>query len=148
MLRFVEAVYLVHEDDGSGAVLARPFRVGHHLLDFFDPGQHRGKFDEIGMGHAGDDLGQRGFADAGRPPEKQRAGVVALDLHPQRLAGRENVFLSDKLIQRTRAHAIGQRPRFVDGIVGRDLLEEIHKNVYHRGTENTQLREHVDGFRS
>ena len=110
MLRLVEAVDFVHEDDSAGAVLARPFRVGHHLFDFLNAGQHRGKFDELGVGHARDDLGEGGFADSGRAPEEQRAGIVALDLDPQRLAGRENVLLSDELIQAARAHAIGQRP--------------------------------------
>ncbi len=120
---------LVDEDDGPGAVLARPLGIGHHLLDFLDAGQHRGKFDELGVGHARDDFGQRGFADARRSPEEQRAGVVTLDLDAQGLAGSEDVLLADKLIERARTHAIGQRARLVDDVIGRDLREEIHKVV-------------------
>ena len=131
LLRLVEAMYFVHEDDGARAVLPRALRVGHDLLDFLDAGQHGREFDEVGVGHARDDLGQRRLANAGRSPEDERAGVVALDLHPQRLAGREDVLLADKLVKRARTHAIGQRPRLVDGVVGlRDLLEEVHGIIF------------------
>ena len=117
-------MYFVHEDDGPRAILARPFRIGHNLLDFLNAGQHSGKFDELRVGHARDDLGQRGFADAGRTPEEQRAGVIALNLYPQRLTWRENVLLSDKLVQAARTHAVRQRPRFVNGFVrGRIVLK-------------------------
>ena len=120
-------MHFVHEDDGPRAILARPFGIGHDLLDFLDAGQDRGKFDEIRVGHARDDFGERGFADAWGAPKEQRASVVALDLHPQRLAWRENMLLPDELVQAARAHAIGQRPGFVNGIVsGRDLLKQIH----------------------
>ena len=38
LLRFVEAMDLVHEEDGARAVLSRTlFRVRHHLFDFLDP---------------------------------------------------------------------------------------------------------------
>ena len=119
LLGFVEAMHFIDEDDGARTVLPRAFGIGHHLLDFLDAAKYGGELDEVGMSHAGDDLGQRGFADAGRSPEDQRAGIVALDLHPQRLAGTEYVFLANKLVQRPRAHAIGQRTRLVDGIIGR-----------------------------
>ena len=82
LLRLVEAVYFVDKDDGARAVLPGALGVGHDLLDFLDSRQHRRKLDEVGVGHAGDDLGQRGLADAGRAPEDQRAGVVPFDLHP------------------------------------------------------------------
>ena len=81
LLGFVEAMHLVDEDDGASAVLPCPLGVGHDLLDFLDPAEHGGELDEVGVSHAGDDLGQRGFAHAGRSPEDQRAGIVALDLY-------------------------------------------------------------------
>ena len=129
-------MHFVDEDDGAGAVLPRAFGVGHHLLDFLDAGQHCGEFDEIGVRHARDDLGQRRLADTGRPPEDERAGIVALDLHAQRLARSEDVLLPNKLVERARTHAIGQRPRLVDGIVVlRGVLEQIHSVIHHGGTE-------------
>ena len=69
----------------------------------------------------------------GGPQKMQRAGVVALDLHAQRLARPQDVLLPDKLVERARTHAIGQRTRLVDGFVGRDLLEEIQDLFHHGG---------------
>ena len=74
------------------------------------PAQHGGKLEELGFGHARDDLGQRGLPGARRSPENQRAGVIALNLHAQRLARAEDVLLADELVERARAHAVGQRP--------------------------------------
>ena len=69
LLRFVETVNLVDEDDGAGAVLAGAIGIAHHLLDFLDAGHHRGKLDEVGFGDASNDLGERGLAGARRSPE-------------------------------------------------------------------------------
>ena len=140
LLRLVEAVNLVDEDDGARAILPRALGVGHDLLDFLDAGQHGGELDELGLGHARDDLRQRGLACARRSPEDERADIVALNLGAQRLAGRDQMLLADKLVQRARAHAIGQRP----GAIARAIaalnvdLEEAHKNISpqsHRATE-------------
>ena len=73
LLRFVEAMDFVDEDDGARAVLLGPFRVGHDLLDFLDPSEHGGKFDELRLGHVRDDLRQRRLARARRPPENHGA---------------------------------------------------------------------------
>ena len=86
LLCLVETVNLVDEDDGSCPVLPRPLGLGHHLLDLFNSGQHGGKLNELRLGHVGDDFRERGLAGAGRAPENKRTGVVALDLHAQRLA--------------------------------------------------------------
>ena len=115
LLRFVEAVNLVDEDDGARAVLAGAFGVGHDLLDFLDPGEHGGELDELRLGHAGDDLRQRGLAGARRSPEDERTGVVALDLRAQGLAGTDQLFLPGKFFERARTHAVRQRPRAVGG---------------------------------
>ena len=108
MLRLVEAVHFVDEDDGAGAVLAGALGVGHDLLDFLDAGKHGRELDELGVGHPGDDLGESGLANAGRSPEDERAGVVSLDLDAEGFAGAEDVLLSDKLIESAGAHALGE----------------------------------------
>ena len=82
--------------------------VGHDLLDFLDSGEHGGELDELRFGHARDNLRQRGLARARRAPENHRADVVALDLHPQRLAGTNQVFLADKFVEGAR-DACGRR---------------------------------------
>ena len=46
---------------------------------------------------------------AGRSPEDHGCGVVALDLHAERLAGAEQMLLADVFIERARSHALGER---------------------------------------
>ena len=134
LLRFVEAVNLVDENDGAGAVLAGAVGIAHDLLNFLDAGEHGGEFDEVGLGDTGDDLGERGLAGAGRAPEDHRGRIIALDLHPQRFAGADQVLLPDELVERARTHAVGQRAAARGGrIVVRNGGEEIHKRLEVRG---------------
>ena len=121
LLGLVEAMNLVDEDDGARAVLAGAIRVGHDLLDFLDAGEHGGKFDELGLGDPGDDFRERGLAGAGRSPEDHRSGIVAFDLDAQRLAGADEVFLSDKFFERARTHAVGEGTcALLRGVLRRD----------------------------
>ena len=127
LLRFVEAMDLVNENDGASSVLTSAFGIGHHLLDLFDPGEHGGELDELRLGHIGDDLGERGFAGAGRSPEDQGTGVVALDLHAQRLARADQMFLADIFVQCARAHAVGERTSCIGGAAWiRNGLKQTH----------------------
>jgi hypothetical protein len=127
LLRFVEAMNFVDEDDGARAVLAGAVGIAHDLLDFLDAGEHSGKLDEVGLGDAGNDLGERSLAGARRTPEDHRGGVVALDLHAQRFAWPDQVFLSDEFIERARPHAVGQRARALGGrVFRRDGCEQVH----------------------
>ncbi len=100
---------LVDEEDGARAEVRGLLRLGHHLLDLLDAGEYGGELDEAGLSDLCDDLGQRGFADAGRSPEDHRGCIVPLNLQAKRLAGTEEMLLANKLIQRARAHALGQR---------------------------------------
>jgi hypothetical protein len=100
--------------------------VGHHRFDLLDAGEHGGELDELGVGEVGDDLGQGGLAHAGRSPEDERAGVVALELHAQRLAGSEDVLLADELLEGARPHARRQGLRASSAFVLRKWLEQAH----------------------
>ena len=106
LLRFVEAVNLVDEENGSRVHLGGLGRIGHHLLDLFDAAGDGGELDEGGLGGFGNDLGKSGFAHARRTPEDHRAGVVALDLHAQRLAGADEMLLPEQFVQAARAHSL------------------------------------------
>jgi hypothetical protein len=124
LLRFVEAVNFVDEDDGARAVLAGAVGIAHDLLDFLDAGEHSGKLDKIGFGNARNNFGESGLAGARRAPENHRGGVVALDLHAQRFRGSDQVLLSDEFIECARAHAVGQRARALGaGVFRRDGRE-------------------------
>ena len=138
LLRLIEAVNLVDENDGARAVLPRPLGVGHHLLDFLDPSEDGGELDELRLGHVRDDLRQRGFARARRAPENQRARIVALDLRVQRLARSDEVLLPDKFVQRARTHAIRQRTGAIAGVLrARSCLEQAHGTQF-----TTETRRH------
>ena len=108
LLGAIEAMNLIDEQDGTRAVSAGFFRVGHHLLDFFDPGKHGGKLYELSFGDMCDDLRQRGLARARRSPEDDGAGIVTLNLQAERLARADDVLLADKLVERARTHTVGQ----------------------------------------
>ena len=119
---------LVDEEGGARAEGRGFFGVDHDLLDFLDAGEDGGELDEAGAGLLGDDLGERGFADAGRAPEDDRGGVVALDQHAERLAGAEEMLLPGELVEGAGPHPLGERsggrvPRRLE--VGRGS-EEAH----------------------
>ena len=53
-----------------------------------------------------DDLGQRGLAGSGRPPEDGRRQPICLDQAAQRLARSDKVLLADDLVERHGAAAV------------------------------------------
>ena len=118
LLGLVEAVDLVDEEDGAGAVGGGLFGVDHDLLDLFDAGEDGGELDEGGRGEVGDDLGEGGFADAGRAPEDERGGVVVFDLQAEGFAGSEEVGLAEELVEGAGAHALGERGALERGVGG------------------------------
>ena len=127
LLGLVEAMDLVDEEDGAGAEVGGFFGLDHDLLDLLDTGEDGGELDEAGGGDVGDDLGEGGFAHAGRAPEDERGGVVVLDLQPQRLPCAEQVRLTEELVERARTHALGQRGALTRGVGGGDVgREEAH----------------------
>jgi hypothetical protein len=81
------------------------------------------------------DLRQRGFTGAGRPPEDDRAGIVALNLQPQRFARADDMLLSDEFVQSARTHAVGERARAFALLV-RECLEQTHNKTLPLATGN------------
>ena len=132
LLRAIEAMNLVDEDDGARAVLPRPLGLHHHLLDLFDPGHHRRILDELRLGAPRNDLRQRRLSYSRRSPEEDRADVIALNLHPQRLTRRKQMLLPHKFIQVARTHPVRQRTRAVGCFINR-IGKKIHRpQAYHR----------------
>ena len=114
LLGLVEAVYLVDKEDGALAVVLGPFLgLGHCAANLLDAGEHGVQGDEVGacvvlaMTRA-----KRGLAGAGRAVEDEAAQLIGLDGAAQQTARPDDVLLADKLVQRARPHARGQR-RFV-----------------------------------
>ena len=114
LLRLVEAVNFVHEQNRARVHLRGLLGSGHHLLNLLDAAHHRGKLNKVGLRGLGNNLGQRGFAHARRAPENHRPQLAApcrfaLNLHPQRLARPQQMLLPAILLQRARPHTLGQR---------------------------------------
>src|SRR5215467_15423667 len=98
LLRLVEAVNFIDKYYRASPVLASAFRIKHDLLDFLNARQHGGEFNELRLGHSGDDLRQCCLSRSWRTPKNQRAGIVTLHLRAQRLARPHQVLLSHKFI--------------------------------------------------
>src|SRR6266571_5036688 len=109
LLRFVEAVNFVDEDDGAVARADLVLGRGHDFLDFLDARKDGAEWQEIGTREPRDEARKGGFSTTGRAPEKHGAEVVAFDLTAKRLAGPEKFFLADEFIKRARPHALGER---------------------------------------
>ena len=101
LLRLVEAVDLVHEHDRPAAHSSPALlRRGHDLLDLLDAGEHGAERHEVRLRDLGDHSRERRLARAGRTPEDDRLQEVAFDGLAQRPARREDLFLTDDLVER------------------------------------------------
>jgi hypothetical protein len=105
---------------------------------YFIPETNRAELDELGASHAGNDFSERGLAGAGRPPENQRADVVALDLSAKRFAGANQVLLTDIFVERARTHAIGKGTTLIVWVIAAgNGLKEAHESYF-----TTETRRH------
>ncbi len=121
LLRLVEAVDLVDEDDGAAA-LAPPALLGgaQHLAHLLHPGEDRAHRLEVRLGEAADHEGQGRLARAGRAPEDERAELVLLDRPPEGPAGAEHLLLPEDLVEGARPDPVGERrvgPRLADRVL-------------------------------
>ena len=94
-----------------GGVGAHGLGLRDGLADILDAGKNGRQGDEFGIEGVGHQARQRRFADARRPPENQRMRLARLKSQAQRLAGAEQMLLTDDLIERFRAQQFGQRRR-------------------------------------
>ena len=110
LLRLVEAVHLVEEQDRALAPLAEPVPgplegVAHVL----HAGAHRAQLLEGLAGVGGDGLGQGRLPGARRPPEDHRRQPVGLHQRPQRLPRAEQLLLADDVVEVPRPQPRRQR---------------------------------------
>ena len=128
LLSFVEAMDLIDKEYGLAAVVTRLLRLSHDNFDLFDTGKDCAERNEIRTCHFGDDARQGGLAGPRRSPQDQRAKLILLDAHPERLSSCQKMLLANKILEFFGPHPIGQR-----GVQGRALLgcrfkmgEEVH----------------------
>ncbi len=109
LLRLVESVQLIHEEDGFPPVHAHPhLRLGDFLPDVRHVGFHPVEHHEMGVRRPGDDGGQGGLPAAGRTVKNQGGEPVRFNRAPEQLSRRQQVPLSRHFIQSARTHARGQ----------------------------------------
>ena len=114
LLRLVEAVDFVDEDDRAApGRLTEALGVGHDVANLFDAREHRAEGHESRFGRVGNNPGERRLARARRSPEDDGLQQIALDRFAQRLAGRQQLFLTHEFVERAGAHALGERSRRV-----------------------------------
>jgi len=97
LLRAVEAVHLVDEQQCALAHLAPRTRRIEHLLQVGDAGKHRRDLFEMQLGGVGEQPRHRGLAGARRSPEHQRPQRARLQHARQRAVGPEDVILADDI---------------------------------------------------
>ena len=95
LLRAVEAMHLVDEQQRALAHLAAGARGVEHLLQVGDAGKHRGNLLEMQFGRIRQQPRHRGLAGAGRAPEHQRAQRARLQHARQRAVGTQDMILAD-----------------------------------------------------
>ena len=108
LLRAVEAVDLVHEQQRALARLQRGLGFGEDLLEIGHAREHRADRHEAHVHRIGEQAGDAGLARARRAPQ-HHAREPARRHHPaDRALGSGDVLLPDHLAERARSQAIGQ----------------------------------------
>ena len=127
LLRLVEAVDLVDEQDGPSAGLT-PAMVGggDDVLDFANAGRDGAERDEVRPRDRREQAGHGGLAGARRAPEDQRMEQSLFEGAPQRLAWPDEMRLADELVERARPNPLGQ------GRAGRRRLRIAKQRRRHR----------------
>ena len=110
LLRAIQAMDLVDEEHRAATAHREPLLrcrddLAHARHAFGD----RGERDELALRVVGDEQRERRLAAARRPPEEHRRHLPALDRLAQRHARREQMLLSDELVERCGTHARRER---------------------------------------
>ena len=110
LLRLVEAVDLVDEEDGLPAVAAVVLlRAGDDLLEVLLSGDGRVHLLEVGLRGVRDDLREGRLAGARRAVKDEGAELVGPDRAVEQGARGDDLLLADDFVEGLRAHAGGQR---------------------------------------
>jgi hypothetical protein len=108
LLRLVEAVHLVDEEDGAPAARCkRVLGFLHRLADVLDAGEHGRERDELGVESLRHEPGDGGLARARRTPQDHGVRLARFEGEPQRLAGTDEMALPYDLVERLRAKRVG-----------------------------------------
>ena len=113
LLRAVEAMDLVDEQQRALPQFAAAARLLEHLFEVGDAGEDRGNLLEMQVGRLRQQPRHRGLAGAGRAPEHERAERARRQHARERAVGAEQMVLPDHLVELVRAQPVGERTRRV-----------------------------------
>ena len=145
LLRLVEAVDLVDEDDRLPSEDAPLFRLPHHVLDVLDPARHGRERHEAGVGRQGDDVRERGLSHAGRPPEDHRRDLVVRDHPAEDLPLADQMPLAGHFVKGARPEPLRKRRRVVIAVLRFEqtwLIDLFHFSAFFAmslSASNTEL---------
>src|SRR5262249_6135750 len=105
----VEAVNLIHKQQGSPPDLAARTRGIEHLLEIGDPGKDRRNLLEVQVGRLRQQAGDRGLAGAGRPTEEERAEAAGIEQARERAVRTEQMILAHDFVEAPRPQLVGER---------------------------------------
>ncbi len=111
LLRAVEAVDFVHEENGALPEAPPVARLLEHLPQVLHAGENRRKLLEMQPGPVRHEPRHGGLAGSRRPPENHRARRFAVRDAAQRPALAKEMVLADDLGKRLRAQPVRKRPR-------------------------------------
>src|SRR4029453_2363459 len=110
LLRLIEMMNLIDEQNGLFPRCAETVRSrGKDTAHLSDVAFNPANPNKFRMSHFRNDTRQRGFAASGRAVKNYRWQAIGFDRAAQKFARRENVFLADKFLQRSRPHPGGER---------------------------------------
>jgi hypothetical protein len=128
---------LVDEDDGAAPEIAPSTRLGHHLAEILHAGEdgrqrHEARLPtrplrargRASIGGARHEARDRGLAAARGAPQDHGGQLPGFDQRPQRRVRTQQMLLSDDVVERARAHAVGEG-RFEFGPIPRRHLEQV-----------------------
>ncbi len=111
LLALVEAVHLVHEEDGAHPAPAVLLGLVDGGSDLLDAGGHRREPLHLGLAVVSNQFSQRGLAGARRAPQDHGVAVARQDRLAQRFVGPEDMLLTYVLLEGLRPHPGRQRTK-------------------------------------
>src|SRR5437762_11716965 len=115
-------VDLIDKDDRFAAGSSESVcRRGHYFAHLRHVTFHSAQSNEFGVGHLGDDICQSCFAASGWTGNNQRRETVGFDCATQEFSRRQDMFLPDKLIERSEERRVGKESK---GEKGREVYKK------------------------
>ena len=142
LLRLVEAMDFVDEEDRSLSERAVAIRLLHNGANLLDPARDGGEVDELRPRDLRDHVRQGRLPYAGRPPEDHRRDRVLLNHPSQDLPFPEESPLTDDFVERLRSKPRGEGLRRV--VTEKRVLHRLNKTPNVIRTSNNSTYDNIN----